>query len=54
MARLFAKDYHTLHELDFSHAVIALDNGELWYWKSRMKQELCAAFFRFRKARVFL
>ncbi len=36
MARLFAKDYHdTSTSWYFSHAVIALDNGDLWYWKSR-------------------
>lgn len=36
MARLFAKDYHdTSTSWYFSHAVIALENGDLWYWKSR-------------------
>jgi SNF2 family DNA or RNA helicase len=35
MARLFAKDYHDKStSWYFNHAVIALENGDLWYWKS--------------------
>ncbi|MDY0151439.1 MAG: DEAD/DEAH box helicase [Candidatus Cloacimonas sp.] len=35
MARLFAKDYHEKStSWYFNHAVIALENGDLWYWKS--------------------
>ncbi len=35
MARLFAKDYHDKStSWYFNHAVIALDNGDLWFWKS--------------------
>lgn len=35
MARLFSKDYHEKStSWYFNHAVIALENGDLWYWKS--------------------
>lgn len=36
MARLFAKDYSDKStSWYFNHAVIALENGDLWFWKSR-------------------
>ncbi len=39
MARLFAKDYHDKStSWYFNHAVIALENGDLWYWKSRNEE----------------
>ncbi|MCK9309896.1 MAG: ATP-dependent helicase, partial [Candidatus Cloacimonetes bacterium] len=35
MARLFSKDYSDKStSWYFNHAVIALENGDLWYWKS--------------------
>ena len=35
MARLFSKDYHDKSaSWYFNHAVIALDRGDLQYWKS--------------------
>jgi len=35
MARLFSKDYHEEStSWYFNHAVIALDNGDLWFWKT--------------------
>lgn len=35
MARLFSKDYHDKStSWYFNHAVIALENDDLWYWKS--------------------
>ncbi|MDD4310156.1 MAG: ATP-dependent helicase, partial [Candidatus Cloacimonetes bacterium] len=35
MARLFSKDYHEKStSWYFNHAVIALENEDLWYWKS--------------------